>query len=105
MCLDIQYMKLVRNWTISFNVCKCDSFYAFYNFARTPTHTGMIASKCAKGTHETYKGLCHQTEDYTKHPHADVYFQLNKSPIVAEWVKNGKEIITNGKMITYKPKL
>lgn len=85
----------------------CSLFVCNYNVGNKidyPTYEiGPIASKCSTGTSRQYPGLCSETEDFTKHKYAEVFFK-NESPVVAEWLKRNKRIQPGGFTIYYQEK-
>lgn len=95
-CSAIEYRD-VRNYRCTIIEC----FYNARSIANVPTYEiGPAASRCETGANPKFNGLCSENEDYSKHEYADVFF-TNKSPVVAEWLKNGKQICTGGMMVQF----
>lgn len=61
---------------------------------------GPYTWKCATGPNPFFPGLCDEKEDFSTHKFAELFF-VNKSPVVAEWVKRHKQINTGGAVIQY----
>lgn len=55
---------------------------------------GAPASLCQTGANPKYPGLCNSNEDFSQHDNGKIYFRRNapESPVVKQWVKNGKKL-------------
>lgn len=69
--------------------------YSAGNTIGNPIFTfGPPASLCKTGKNPKYPGLCNPKEDVSQHKNGVWYFNNNapQSPIVRQWLKNGKKI-------------
>lgn len=91
-CSIIKYLD-PRDYTCTLFGCN----YNAGNVVGIPTYNvGPSASLCTTGPNTAFPGLCSVNEDFTKHALAEIFFK-NESPVVAEWIKRGKYIVTGGR--------
>lgn len=77
--------------------------YAAGNLMQKPIYNiGAPASQCKTGRNPNYPGLCSVNENFAEHENGALYFNQNAalSPVVAQWVKNGKKLNTGGSVAT-----
>lgn len=88
-----------KDWNCVLVACN----YNVGNVVGDPLYNiGAPASQCKTGRNSKYPGLCSENENVTEHEYGEFYFDQNasSSPVVAQWLKNGKQLDLGGSILT-----